>query len=204
MLFLDEICEFDRECIEALRVPAEEKMITHFRMGESYRFPCNFQLVMASNPCPCGYYGDSEIVCRCTEAQVERYMKKLSGPMMDRIDIKIAMQRVTFDELRQQDKGLSSEEMRRQSAAGIAFAAKCGRPNYNAMMTEQDIEKYCCLGAEEAAFLERAYNSFKMSPRGYKRTLRVARTIADLDGSEAIKTSHLAEALSYRMDDIRE
>ncbi len=199
ILFLDEICEFDRDCIESLRVPYEEKEINHFRMGENYRFPCNFQLVMASNPCPCGFYGDKEIQCRCTEAQIERYRRKLSGPMMDRIDIRISMERVTFRELRQEKKGLSSEEMRRMVAEGEAFARSSGRFTPNALMSEQEIESYCMLAKEEALFMEKAYNTLHMSPRSYKRALKVARTIADLDKSEMIRQVHLAEAISYRL-----
>ena len=98
VLFLDEVCEFDREKIEALRTPIEDRFIVHFRRGENYTFPCRFQLVMAANPCPCGYFGDSSRICKCSEMQLERYRKKLSGPMMDRIDMRIAMQKVEYDE----------------------------------------------------------------------------------------------------------
>jgi len=201
VLFLDEICEFDRDCIEALRVPVEERKITHFRMGESYTFPCSFQLVMASNPCPCGFFGDSSGQCTCTEAQLERYRKKLSGPMMDRIDIRITMEKVSYDELRSENKGLSSDEMRKMVEDGIGFARENGRSGFNSLMSESEIEKWCRLGHEEEVFLKQAYQALRMSPRGYKRTLKVARTIADLDHSELIRREHLAEALSYRMQE---
>ncbi|MBQ6314845.1 MAG: YifB family Mg chelatase-like AAA ATPase [Mogibacterium sp.] len=199
VLFLDEVCEFDRECIEALRLPIEERQITHFRMGESYTFPCSFQLVMASNPCPCGYFGDSERVCKCTEAQLERYRKKLSGPIMDRIDMRVNMERVTYDELTHEEKGLSSADMKRMIDEGVSFARASGRSSFNALLSEQEIEKYCSLGADEEAFMKRAYSALKMSPRSYKKTLKVARTIADIDKSDDIRTRHLAEALSYRI-----
>lgn len=199
VLFLDEICEFERDNIEALRIPVEEHRITHFRKGESYTFPCNFQLIMASNPCPCGYFGDRERVCKCTEAQLERYRKKLSGPIMDRIDMKVTMERVTYDELRDRRRGLSSEEMRRMAADGVAFGRSMGRDMYNADMNERDIGIWCKLGREEERFMNRAYDTLKMSPRSYTRTLKVARTIADLDRSESIRQQHLAEALGYRI-----
>ena len=112
VLFLDEICEFDRHNIDGLRIPLEEKRISHFRKGETYTYPCDFQLVMASNPCPCGYYGDKEKECSCTQADIERYQNKLSGPIMDRIDMKITMERVTYTQLTIKGKGLSSQDMR--------------------------------------------------------------------------------------------
>lgn len=204
VLFLDEICEYSRDNIEALRIPVEEKKITHFRMGESYTFPCNFQLVMASNPCPCGYFGDRQRVCKCTEAQLEQYRKKLSGPMMDRIDMRITMERVTYDELRSSAEGkknMSSAEMKTLVKRGLDFAMSEGRTGYNATMSEADIDEYCFLGTEESGFMNRAYEALKMSPRSYKKTLKVARTIADIDRSKHIHTEHLAEALSYRISD---
>ena len=199
VLFLDEVCEFDREKIEGLRIPIEEKRITHFRRGANYTFPCDFQLVMASNPCPCGYYGDSERMCKCSEAQLEQYRKKLSGPMMDRIDMKISMEKVEYDELSRPAGTLSSAEMAASVRRGIDFARETGRTVYNAAMSEADIERYCSLGPDEDAFMQRAYSSLGLSPRGLRRTLRVARTIADMDESAEISTGHLAEALSYRI-----
>ena len=204
ILFLDEVCEFEREKIEALRTPIEEKKIVHFRKGDNYTFPCNFQLIMAANPCPCGFFGDSTKMCRCTEAQLDRYRKKLSGPMMDRIDMRIGMERVEYVELKGQSKGktgMSTAEMRAVVERGISFARSEGRLSANADMTEQETEQYCRLGAEEEKFMNEAFNALKMTPRSYKKTLKVARTIADIAESRCIRTDHLAEALSYRMID---
>ena len=204
VLFLDEVCEFDRDVIESLRTPIEEKQIVHFRKGESYCFPCDFQLVMAANPCPCGYFGDSQRMCRCSEAQLARYRKKLSGPMMDRIDMRISMETVEYDELSGAVKaktGMSSEDMRKSVESGIRFAHEHGRTCSNADISDRDIEIHCRLGRKEDRFLSNAYRSLKMSPRSYKKTLKVARTIADLAGNEEISEEHLAEALSYRLLD---
>ena len=201
VLFLDEICEFSKDVIESLRIPLEEKKITHFRRGEAFTFPCNFQLVMAANPCPCGFLGDPDRECTCTQADIERYRRKLSGPIMDRIDMKITMEKVRYDELTGRKNGLSTEDMREQVESALNFAAAGGRPAFNADLTGPDIEKYCRLGSEEAGFMSKAYTSFSMSPRGYNRTLKVARTIADLDASEDIRANHIAEALSYRMQE---
>ena len=199
VLFLDEICEFNRHVIDGLRIPLEEKSITHFRKGETYTYPCDFQLVMASNPCPCGYYGDKEKECRCTQADIERYQSKLSGPIMDRIDMKISMERVTYKQLTAKEKGMSSKEMRQAVIRAREFALKSGRTGYNCDLTAVEAEKHCVMGAEEKSFMRDAYAALSMSPRAYMRTLRVARTIADLSESEDIKQEHLAEALSYRM-----
>ena len=199
VLFLDEICEFNKHVIEGLRIPLEEKKITHFRKGESYTFPCDFQLVMASNPCPCGYYGDKEKECKCAQADIERYQSKLSGPIMDRIDMKISMERVTYNQLTKHESGMSSAEMRKMISKAGRFAKLMGRNGYNCDLTAAETDKHCRLDRAEKNFMREAYSSLVMSPRAYMRTLRVARTIADLDESEKVKQKHLAEALSYRM-----
>ena len=201
VLFLDEICEFNKEVIESLRIPLEEKKITHFRKGEAFTFPCNFQVVMAANPCPCGFLGDPDRECTCTRAELERYRRKLSGPIMDRIDMKITMEKVGYDELTGRSKGLTTKEMRAQVESALKFAAGRGCAYFNSEIPDHELEKNCRLGDEEAKFMNRAYDAFAMSPRGYNRTLRVARTIADLDSSEEIKTEHLAEALGYRLQE---
>ena len=200
VLFLDEICEFKRDVIESLRIPMEERKITHFRKGESYTFPCEFQLVMAANPCPCGYYGDPDHICRCSEHQLELYRRRLSGPIMDRIDMRITMEKVQFEELRPGEQGgsMSSEDMRKAVTAALRFAAECGRTGYNALMDDAETDRCCTLGTTEEKFLGNAYKTLNMSPRSYKKTLRVARTIADLALEESIREEHIAEALSYR------
>ena len=199
VLFLDEICEFNKHVIEGLRIPLEEKSITHFRKGESYSYPCDFQLVMASNPCPCGYFGDKEKECRCAQADIERYQSKLSGPIMDRIDMKISMERVTYNQLTSGGGGLTTKEMKAAVRKARAFAKSMGRQGYNCDLTAVDAEKHCRLGKDEKSFMRDAYTALVMSPRAYMRTLRVARTIADIAESSDIKKEHLAEALSYRM-----
>ena len=200
VLFLDEVCEFDMKTIESLRIPMEEKRITHFRKGEAYTFPCNFQTVMAANPCPCGYLGDRDRECRCTQADLDRYRRKLSGPIMDRIDMNISMDKVKYEDLADCRRGLDTAAMRAQVEAASAFAMESGRKNSNSELTTAETEKYCRLGSSEKAFMNRAYDAFSMSPRAYTRTLKVARTIADLDSSETIKNGHLAEALNFRIE----
>jgi len=201
VLFLDEICEFSKDVIESLRTPVEEKKITHFRKGEAYTFPCNFQVVMAANPCPCGFLGDPDRECTCTQADIDRYRRKLSGPMMDRIDMKISMKRVGFDELTGREAGLTTKEMRDRVESALEFAAREGRSSFNSEIADHDLSAFCRLGHEETKFMNRAYDALALSPRAYNRTLKVARTIADLDASRDIKTEHLAEALGYRLQE---
>lgn len=200
VLFLDEVCEFKRENIESLRTPIEEKCISHFRGGQQYVFPCNFQLVMSSNPCQCGYYGDPERLCKCSVGQLEQYRRKLSGPMMDRIDIRVSMEKVSYKQINnKEENGMSSEEMKNEINRGIEFARSQGRPDCNGNLQDADINKFCKLGADETELMKAAYVSLKLSPRSYKKILKVARTIADMYESETIRTEHLTEALSYRM-----
>lgn len=199
VLFLDEICEFDQDKIEALRQPIEDGSITHFRQGEAFVFPCDFQLVMASNPCPCGYRGDRQRLCKCSEAQLERYRKKLSGPISDRIDMKINMETVSYSEIKGEGNHTSSEEMRAKVLRALEFARACGRNSPNSAIPDNEVERFCRLGASEESFMKNAYSSLALSPRSYIRTIKVARTIADLEMSPEIKTVHLAEALSYRI-----
>ena len=199
VLFLDEICEFDRHNIDGLRIPLEEKKISHFRKGETYTYPCDFQLVMASNPCPCGYFGDKEKECTCSQADIERYQSKLSGPIMDRIDMKISMERVTYNQLTDKGCGLSSADMRSSLEKAHSFARSMGRTGSNSDLTAHEMDKHCSLRAGEKSFMREAYEALSMSPRSYARTLRVARTIADISESKDINEAHLAEALSYRM-----
>lgn len=200
ILFLDEVCEFGRDRIESLRVPIEDKHITHFRQGMAYKYPCNFQLVMSANPCMCGYYGDSDHICKCTQSQLDHYRRKLSGPMMDRIDLRVQMEKVGYEDIsRMGGPNISSEMMKKDVIRGIHYAHRMGRTVANGDMSDSDIEKYTILGTEEQKLMENAYSKLGLSPRSYKKVLKVARTIADIDESTNIKCNHLAEALSYRM-----
>jgi magnesium chelatase family protein len=199
VLFLDEISEFGNEQVEGLRIPIEDRYITHFRNGKAYRFPCRFLLVIASNPCRCGYLGDPDHECTCTPAELERHRKKLSGPLMDRIDIHLRMERVEYGHMEgDRRSSTSSAEMRAEIARATAFAESEGRHVPAGMMNDTEIKKACRLGLEEKMFMADVYSSMGLSPRSYMKTLRVARTIADLDGSSRIMKEHLAEALGYR------
>lgn len=201
VLFLDELCEFNKETIEALRVPMEEKVITHFRKGEAYTFPCNFQIVMAANPCPCGYLGDRERKCTCTQADLDRYRRKLSGPIIDRIDMRITMEKVSYDDISGERSGLDSAAMRKLVERAMGFAKLRGQDVFNSAISDSEIGILCRLGEDESRFMSKAYESFSMSPRAYNKTLKVARTIADIDECETINTRHLAEALNYRIQE---
>lgn len=199
ILFLDEVCEFEKDTIDSLRIPIEDKEIVHFRGGVPYRFPCNFLLIMASNPCPCGFYGDLEKLCTCNQAQLDKYNHKLSGPMVDRIDLRINMERVDFDQITKKNGvSVSSADLRKDIEIARNFSKQMGRIKPNGLMDEREIDEFCKIGKDEDALLEKAYNNLGLSPRSYKKVLKVARTIADMDESASIKSTHIAEALSYR------
>ncbi len=198
VLFLDEVCEFDKDIIESLRIPLEDGEIVHFRSGIPYTFPCNFQLVMASNPCPCGYAGDSNKMCKCKESQLESYRRKLSGPMMDRIDLRINMDKVSFEQITGSERQISSADLKSDIERGLSFAKKHGRSSPNSQIADSRIYEACMLSSEGEQLLEKAYIGLAMSPRSYSKVLRVARTIADMDESKSVEVRHVAEALSYR------
>lgn len=200
VLFLDEICEYKRETIESLRQPLEDKQITHFREGTKFTYPCDFQLVMAANPCPCGYYGDTEHLCKCTVTQLEQYRRKLSGPIMDRIDMRLSMEKVDYEQIScSLPKGKSSRDMQEDVMRGIRFALKQGRNYPNSKIKDSEIGSLCGLGDEEKALLREAYQVLRMSPRSYNKVLKVARTIADIEESMVVTKAHLTEAISYRL-----
>lgn len=199
VLFLDEICEFESEKIESLRQPIEERSIVHFRRGRAYKFPCDFQLVMASNPCKCGYYGDPNKACKCTQYQIESYQKKLSGPIMDRIDMKVIMQPVSYDDLNGNGDGISSKSMKDMIMKSIDFRMSKGRLKYNSAIEDSEIFEVCQMSSGAKIISNKAYSSLGLSPRMYKRVLKVARTIADIDESDLIEEEHISEALGYRL-----
>ena len=197
VLFLDEIPEFDRKVLEVLRQPIENKEIVISRANSQVRFPANFQLVAAMNPCPCGYYGDKSGRCQCRPEQIKRYQEKLSGPLLDRIDLHITVPALPASDLQSAQRGESSAVVReRVIQAYQRQQARQGKANNE--LSPSELDQFALLGDAESRILAMAQSRLNLSARGYHRVLRVARTIADLASSENIQTPHLTEALSYR------
>jgi len=204
VLFLDELPEFNRQTLEVLRQPLEDGTVTISRALSSTTFPASFMLIVALNPCPCGYRGDSRRGCHCTPPQIERYMSKISGPLLDRIDIHIEVPAVPFRELSAGASGTSSAAMREQvmAARAVQAARFAGtRARHNADMTHRQTREFCPLDQEGSNLLKSAMTELGLSARAHDKILRTARTIADLEGSERIDPMHLNEAINYRMLD---
>jgi magnesium chelatase family protein len=200
VLFLDELPEFDRRVLEVLREPLESGRVSVSRAARQAEFPAEFQLVAAMNPCPCGYLGHPNGRCRCTPDQVARYRRRISGPLLDRIDLQIEVPDVPSDELTRASCGEGSGAIRaRVQKAREQMAARQGREN--ARLTTRETDQYCAPDKEGATLLKRAISSLGLSARGYHRILKVARTIADLAGVERISNAHVAEAIQYRRFD---
>ncbi|MGD9646465.1 MAG: YifB family Mg chelatase-like AAA ATPase [Pirellulales bacterium] len=204
VLFLDELPEFNRHTLEVLRQPLEDGQITISRALSSTTFPANFMLVAALNPCPCGYRNDPRRDCHCTLPQIERYMAKISGPLLDRIDLHLEVPAVPYRELKSGQAGTSSDDMRRAVIAardlqGKRFARAATR--YNARMTTRQIRQFCELDAAGEELLRAAMSELGLSARAHDKVLRVARTIADLDSSPTIQAPHVSEAINYRLLD---
>ncbi|MDF2887400.1 MAG: Mg chelatase, subunit ChlI [Lacrimispora sp.] len=200
VLFLDELSEFQRSTIEILRQPLEEGEITITRTHGAYLFPAKFLLAAAMNPCPCGFYPD-RMKCRCSESQVNKYLGRISKPILDRIDICAESSPVSYKDLRQGEKGESSASIRtRIELARIMQLERFGGKSmqFNSSMKKPDLEKYCSLDKAEESFLKQIYDSMGLSVRGYEKILKIARTIADLESSETITKKHLAEAVGLR------
>ena len=202
VLFADELPEFSRAAIEALRQPLEEGSVNIARLSMRYTYPASFIFLAAMNPCPCGYFGDPSKVCSCSPGQVRRYRSRISGPLMDRIDIQVEVQPVEFDAMSSTTDGESSASIRARvvKARDIQSRRFADNPEVhcNAQMTSAMLRKYCAIDSDGLTHLKEAMTQLNMSARAYDRILKVARTIADLDGSENIKPEHLAEAISYR------
>lgn len=198
VLFLDELPEFPRSVLDVIREPLEDGEITISRAGQQADFPARIQLVAAMNPCPCGYYGDQREPCRCGPELISRYQSRVSGPLLDRVDIQISVQRIEYALLRGDAKrGESSASVRaRVVKAYQAQLDRCSKTN--SQMDSKEVEKYCTLNEEQHKWLEAALEKFNLSARAIHRTLKVARTVADMAGSEKIEADHLREALSYR------
>lgn len=197
VLFLDELPEFNRSVLEALREPMESGAVTISRAAHQARFPAGFQLIAAMNPCPCGYLGDTRNNCHCTHEQIQRYQARISGPFLDRIDLHLEVGTVPQERLFKREAGESSDVVRarvyRARQLQLQRAAKA-----NSALTNKEIEKFCILDDEGEKYLQQALLHLRCSARAYHRILKVARTIADLDASNTININHLAEALSYR------
>jgi len=210
VLFLDEMPELSRSVLEVLRQPLEDRKITISRAKYSVEYPCSFMLVASMNPCPCGYYGDPTHNCVCTPGQIQRYMNKISGPLLDRIDIHCEIQAVPFAQLSQMKPGEPSAAIRervirarniqteRFSTLPIGEGGGRGRIHCNAQMTERMLHEFAEPDAASLDMLRMAMERLKLSARAYSRILKVARTIADLAGSEKVETMHIAEAIGYR------
>jgi magnesium chelatase family protein len=203
VLFLDEMAEFPKQSLEVLRQPLEDRFITVSRVSGTYVYPCQFTLVAAMNPCPCGYRNveDSKKICNCTPCDVKRYEKRISGPFMDRIDLFVNVKPVDHNKLIHGKYEESSETIRQrvESAAKIQRERfKGSKTKCNAEIGNRDIERFCPIGGEAQRMLSSAVDQMGLSARGYFRILKVARTIADLGQKEKIEIMEVAEALQYR------
>jgi len=201
VLFLDELPEFGHATLESLRQPMEDRHVTVSRAQGSITFPASFMLVGAMNPCPCGHYGDPLKECRCSLSDILRYRKRLSGPLMDRIDIFVDVPRVDYDKLTGDGHGETSAEVRARVTSAAAIQEQRlteSRATCNADMTAKDVLAFCHLTSRGKDVLHAAMRQLHLSARAYHRVLKVGRTIADLDGADLIDTPHIAEALQYR------
>ena len=202
VLFLDELPEFSRSVLEVMRQPLEDRHITISRAKYSVQYPCSFMFVASMNPCPCGYYGDPTHSCACTPGQIQRYMNKISGPLLDRIDIHCEIQAVPFAQLSQMQPGEPSKMIRERVIRARKIQEERFKPykgiHCNAMMTDRMLHEFAEPDAQSLDMLRMAMERLKLSARAYSRILKVARTIADLAGSEKVQTQHIAEAIGYR------
>ena len=201
VLFLDELPEFNKSVLEVLRGPLEDREVTISRINASLTYPCNFMFVASMNPCPCGFYGSKEKECTCSNEAISRYMNKISGPLLDRIDIQIEVTPVKYQKLNSNEKIESSDKIKSR----VNEARKLQLERYkeyeifsNSELTPKLIEKYCKLDIYSENIMKNAFEKLGLSARAYTRILKVARTIADLDNKEHIEAKHIAEAIQYR------
>ena len=201
VLFLDEMPEYSRRALETLRQPLEDRKVTVSRVQQTTEYPANFMLIASMNPCPCGNYGSKNQICRCTPAQIHNYVSKLSGPLMDRIDLQIEVDNISYDELRTKQTGESSAEIKKR----INRVRALQRERFvndgistNAEMGSKELAKYCQIDENCERLLKKAFEKLNLSARGTTRILKVARTIADIEGCENILPAHIAEAIQYR------
>ena len=201
ILFLDELPEFRRDSLEVLRQPLEDGNVTISRVNATLTYPCNIMLIASMNPCKCGYFGDSSRQCTCTPTQVNRYRSRISGPLLDRIDIQVEVSNVDYEDLSSTENSETSAEIKKR----VNKTRKLQLERYkdyniysNSQLDAGMLKKFCPLGEEENAILRAAFDNLGLSARAHSRILKVARTIADLEGSENIKSEHIAEAIQYR------
>jgi len=211
VLFLDELPEFQAHTLDMLRQPLEEGKVSIIRIGGRVIYPADFMLAAAMNPCRCGYYGDSEKACTCTESDRRRYVSRISGPLLDRIDLHVRVERIGFSDI---DEGTGEAALTQSTASlreGVMRALEAQKARFdglsfdrNARIPARLINRYCGLDAACTRLAREAYTKWRLSARTYHCILKIARTVADIEGSEKIKEDHLLEALSYRRPDIFE
>jgi magnesium chelatase family protein len=202
VLFLDELPEFKRTVLEVMRQPLEDRVVTISRAKSSVDYPANFMLVSSMNPCPCGYYNHPEKDCLCPPGMVQKYLNKISGPLLDRIDLHVEVTPVSFDELSSKEKGESSADIRARVMSAREVQGSRYKDNEgvhaNAQMSTKQLQVFCKLNPESQQLLKMAMTKLNLSARAYDRILKVARTIADLEKNKSITSEHIAEAIQYR------
>lgn len=201
VLFLDELAEFRQSTLEVLRQPIEEKKITISRLNSTITYPCNFMLIAAMNPCQCGFYGSTKKKCTCSKNDIQRYLSRISGPLLDRIDIQTEVNYIEYKELNSKNEIETSLQIRERinKARQIQIKRYKQYEIYsNSQLSHKLIEKYCKLDKESKKVLQKAYDNLGLSVRAHNKILKVARTIADLDNKENIEVKHIAEAIQYR------
>lgn len=201
VLFLDELPEFNRSALESLRVPLEDRRVSISRLNTTVTYPCEFMLIASMNPCPCGYFGSQEKKCSCKPEQIKKYVNRVSGPLLDRIDIHIEVNQVKYEQLEQKERTETSQEIRNR----VNQARKIQLERYqryhifsNSELNSKLMEKFCELNSKSKRILEIAFDKLGLSARAYNRILKVARTIADLEACEKMQERHVAEAIQYR------
>lgn len=203
ILYLDELAEFKKDTLEALREPLEDKKIIITRTNYILEYPSNFMLLASMNPCSCGFYGSKKNTCTCTETQRKKYFHKISGPFLDRIDLKVEVLDVEYKKISKSEEYVSEKSIDIKKRVNNAKQIQLERYKNeniisNSELTPDLIKRFCKIDSESSMLLEQAYYKFNLSVRGYNKILRIARTIADLEGENVIKTKHIAEAIQYR------